>query len=161
MLLLITGFTAGAANCIMPNRKRKLPDSPCKENTASIRGDQEVRGGQTFKKKIKKYNHPKGQSQSCHQCRQSIFSSKGVGEMKLGQKRIKCSSCTRYWLVAVATCIINSPYTPTNERRVWWGISVNVLADIHKYMPCVVLCCVVLCCVFFHSRKEIQVLQVE
>lgn len=77
----------------MPNRKRKLLESSCKENTCPV-GDR-----QESKKKIKKYNHPKGQSQSCHQCRQSIFSSKGVGEIKLGQKRIKCSSCTRYWLV--------------------------------------------------------------
>ena len=39
----------------------------------------------------------RGLSQSCHQCRQSIHSSKGANEMKLGHQRIKCSQCTRYW----------------------------------------------------------------
>ena len=50
-------------------------------------------------KKAKKVNGPRGQSQSCHQCRQSIFSSKGAMEAKQGQLRVKCSNCTRYWLV--------------------------------------------------------------
>lgn len=40
---------------------------------------------------------PRGQSQSCHQCRQSIYSLKGASELKLGQQRVKCSQCTRYW----------------------------------------------------------------
>jgi len=40
---------------------------------------------------------PRGQSQSCHQCRQSIHSSKGVSEVKSGKERLKCSTCTRYW----------------------------------------------------------------
>ena len=39
----------------------------------------------------------RGQSQSCHQCRQSIHSSKGVSEVKSGRERLKCSRCTRYW----------------------------------------------------------------
>ncbi|MCG8622643.1 MAG: hypothetical protein MJE68_11695 [Proteobacteria bacterium] len=39
----------------------------------------------------------RGQSQSCHQCRQSIHSSKGVSEVKSGRERLKCSQCTRYW----------------------------------------------------------------
>lgn len=39
----------------------------------------------------------RGQSQSCHQCRQSIHSSKGVSEVKSGRERLKCSKCTRYW----------------------------------------------------------------
>ena len=39
----------------------------------------------------------RGQSQSCHQCRQSIHSSKGVSEVKSGRERIKCSTCTRFW----------------------------------------------------------------
>lgn len=43
----------------------------------------------------------RGQSQSCHQCRQSIHSSKGVSEVKSGRERLKCSQCTRYWYVHV------------------------------------------------------------
>ncbi len=39
----------------------------------------------------------RGQSQSCHQCRQSIHSSKGVSEVKQGKARLKCSTCTRFW----------------------------------------------------------------
>lgn len=38
-----------------------------------------------------------GQSQSCHQCRQSIHSNKGVSEVKSGRERLKCSTCTRFW----------------------------------------------------------------
>ncbi|XP_019849176.1 PREDICTED: uncharacterized protein LOC100642131 [Amphimedon queenslandica] len=49
------------------------------------------------KKTRKRPQCPRGQSQSCHQCRQSIFSLKGASEIKTGQKRIKCSKCTRYW----------------------------------------------------------------
>ena len=41
----------------------------------------------------------RGQSQSCHQCRQSIHSNKGVSEVKSGRERIKCSTCTRFWCV--------------------------------------------------------------
>ena len=41
----------------------------------------------------------RGQSQSCHQCRQSIHSNKGVSEVKSGRERLKCSQCTRYWYV--------------------------------------------------------------
>ena len=50
------------------------------------------------KKTRKRRQCPRGQSQSCHQCRQSIFSLKGASEIKTGQKRIKCSKCTKYWL---------------------------------------------------------------
>lgn len=39
----------------------------------------------------------RGQSQSCHQCRQSIHSNKGVSEVKSGRERLKCSTCTRFW----------------------------------------------------------------
>ena len=39
----------------------------------------------------------KGSSQSCHQCRQSIFSSKGLAEVQRGKERTKCSTCTRFW----------------------------------------------------------------
>ena len=39
----------------------------------------------------------RGQSQSCHQCRQSIHSSKGISEVKSGKARLKCSTCTRFW----------------------------------------------------------------
>ena len=39
----------------------------------------------------------RGQSQSCHQCRQSIHSSKGVSEVKSGRERLKCSQCTKHW----------------------------------------------------------------
>ena len=39
----------------------------------------------------------RGQSQSCHQCRQSILSAKGMQEAKEGKKRAKCSTCTRFW----------------------------------------------------------------
>ena len=39
----------------------------------------------------------RGQSQSCHQCRQSIFSAKGMQEAKEGKTRTKCGVCTRYW----------------------------------------------------------------
>ena len=39
----------------------------------------------------------RGQSQSCHQCRQSIHSSKGISEVKSGKERLKCSTCTRFW----------------------------------------------------------------
>ncbi len=39
----------------------------------------------------------KGQSQSCHQCRQSIYSHKGVSEVKYGKERLRCSKCTRFW----------------------------------------------------------------
>ena len=39
----------------------------------------------------------RGQSQSCHQCRQSIHSSKGVSEVKSGKERLRCSTCTRFW----------------------------------------------------------------
>ena len=50
-------------------------------------------------KVIKKSNsaQARGQSQSCHQCRQSIHSSKGVSEVKQGKARLKCSTCTRFW----------------------------------------------------------------
>ena len=39
----------------------------------------------------------RGQSQSCHQCRQSILSAKGMQEVKEGKRRAKCSTCTRFW----------------------------------------------------------------
>ena len=57
-------------------------------------------GGKIEKKtKSKKVSdaQSRGQSQSCHQCRQSIHSNKGLSEVKQGKARLKCSSCTRFW----------------------------------------------------------------
>ena len=48
-------------------------------------------------KKTRRVNGPRGCSQTCHQCRQSIYSNKGVSEVKSGLGRLKCSKCTRFW----------------------------------------------------------------
>ena len=67
-----------------------------RNETACSREQKGEIGGKTGKSKKEK-SVGRGQSQSCHQCRQSIHSNKGVSEVKSGRERIKCSTCTRFW----------------------------------------------------------------
>ena len=60
-------------------------------------GGEKIKKGESAKGGKKAGGSFRGQSQSCHQCRQSIHSSKGVSEVKSGRERLKCSTCTRFW----------------------------------------------------------------
>ena len=60
-------------------------------------GGGKIKKGESAKGGKKADGSFRGQSQSCHQCRQSIHSSKGVSEVKSGRERLKCSTCTRFW----------------------------------------------------------------
>lgn len=82
--------------------KSKTPKSK-KVNIHRVKSPGIVKKKTTAKSKTKPApktatpQQPRGQSQSCHQCRQSIHSSKGVSEVKQGKERLKCSRCTRFW----------------------------------------------------------------
>lgn len=80
----------------MPGRTKRKASAISKENKVPI---DILVAQESPKRKRRRSQGPRGQSQSCHQCRQSIHSSKGASELKLGQLRIKCSQCTRYWYV--------------------------------------------------------------
>ena len=70
-----------------------------RKGTSCSREQKSEIGGKTgkSKKEGERKSVGRGQSQSCHQCRQSIHSNKGVSEVKSGRERIKCSTCTRFW----------------------------------------------------------------
>ena len=74
-------------------------NSKDKINKAIVKGVMSNGGKVEKKTKCKNINdaQSRGQSQSCHQCRQSIHSNKGLSEVKQGKARLKCSSCTRFW----------------------------------------------------------------
>ena len=73
--------------------------SPHKENETAVAMKKKGRKKSTAEnqERVKKKSVARGQSKSCHQCRQSIFSVKGVVEAKQGELRVKCSKCTRFW----------------------------------------------------------------
>ncbi|CAI8033465.1 Cell division cycle-associated 7-like protein [Geodia barretti] len=77
-----------------------------RKGTACSREQKSEIGGKTgkSKKEGERKGVGRGQSQSCHQCRQSIHSNKGVSEVKSGRERIKCSTCTRFWC---EQCLLN------------------------------------------------------
>ena len=79
--------------------KQLAMSSPYKENEGAVvmRKKQKKAAAKKEEKMKKKKSAARGQSKSCHQCRQSIFSEKGVCEVKQGQLRVKCSQCTRFW----------------------------------------------------------------
>ena len=87
----------------MPSTRTKTKVAkPSPSELGSPKRKEKMRGKNVFDKtgdakRRRKPSAPKGQSQSCHQCRQSIHSSKGVFEVKSGKERLKCSQCTRYW----------------------------------------------------------------
>ena len=99
---------------MVPRAKKMIasgrPKSRAVEHTQKGKGERSTKASKIDsgkKKSTKKAAGPqaqagngggvRGQSQSCHQCRQSIHSSKGVSEVKSGRERLKCSQCTRYW----------------------------------------------------------------
>lgn len=84
-----------------PGRSQKGAAGKRSKKQAKVVVTKVDRAKATTKSSIKKDTQSnggvRGQSQSCHQCRQSIHSSKGVSEVKSGRERLKCSNCTRYW----------------------------------------------------------------
>ena len=75
--------------------KEKKPPKQSRKGGKPKKEDLKSSGG--GKKETQRGGAGRGLSQSCHQCRQSIHSSKGVSEVKSGKERLKCSQCTRYW----------------------------------------------------------------
>lgn len=90
--------TGSSANQVKRRKRTMTPNVRESKNVKSVTDSgRKERDGGAGKSVKKGESVNRGQSQSCHQCRQSILSAKGMQEVKEGKRRAKCNTCTRFW----------------------------------------------------------------
>ena len=107
-LQIMEGSVAGVKSALTAGNSSGLPAIPpikllkystCDSHGRTVKKAKIVRQDGEKGKNISGYvvHGYKGQCRTCHQCRQSLYSNKGINETKPPKERLKCSQCTRFW----------------------------------------------------------------